>query len=357
MAQGDVKSLLKSFAKEYKAEVGTMGVRDDDPTRLQTGMFTFDLITGGGIPEGRMTLFYGYESAMKTTLALKCIAAAQHKYPERTPAFIDVEGHLDRTWAKKMGVDVDKLAHIIPQNAEQAVDIAESLLHAEDISIVVFDSLAALQVQSELDKSAEEFSPGRQALVINKFYRKATKALNDARVAGGFAPTLLLINQIRFKIGAGKFEDPETMPGGPAFKFASSLTVRLNGTDQMVKSVHKSLPAYKKISAIIRKHKVPIVAKKGELMVALMPIPEYGLDVGQLYAWNTVLGYLKNHDLFVKGEKGGWVLTHPGTGEQFVFATQDALRDHLRDDKDFATEVYAGLIRVVMDSGSVIEAE
>lgn len=354
----DVKGLLKGYEKQYKSPVGVMGIRDDEPTRLQTGMFTFDLITGGGIPEGRMTLIYGHEAAMKTTMALKMLAAAQRKYPKRTPAFMDVEGHLDRKWAKLMGVDVDRMAHIIPQNAEQAVDIAESLMAAQDISLIVFDSLAALQTQSELEKSAEDAIVGRQALAINRFYRKATHALNNARTEGGFCPTLVLINQVRFNLKAGPGQDPELMPGGPAFKFASSLTVRLNGSDVLVKTVHPTMPAYRRVSCIIKKNKVPVVAKKGELQVALMPIPEFGLKTGELYAWNTVLSYLKSLNLFTKPEKATeWELIHPATGEVEKFKVQDDLKTKLRDDIAYATTVYEGLIRAVMNSGDVVEAE
>ncbi|HEY0820965.1 MAG TPA: hypothetical protein VGD46_19420, partial [Rhizobacter sp.] len=297
----NVATLLKGFEKDYKAAVGVMGVRDDEPTRLPTGMFTLDLLTGGGLPEGRVTVIYGPESSMKTTLCLKAVASAQRRYPDRTAAFIDIEGHLDRKWAAKMGVDVDKLAHIIPQNAEQAVDIAEALLHAEDVSIIIFDSLAALQVQAELEKSAEDSTPGKQALVINRFYRKVTHALNDARVKGdGFMPTLVAVNQYRFKIGASKYEDPEVMPGGPAFKFISSLTLRVKGYDVIQKPIHKGLPAYKRIAFSIKKNKVPIVAKSGEMFIALLPIPEFNLQVGELYSWGTVLQYLKTLGLIVK---------------------------------------------------------
>lgn len=360
MAGGtSVKSLLKDYEKQYKAKVGVMGIRDDDPERLQTGMFTFDLQTGGGIPEGRVTLFYGLESAMKTTLSLKALAAAQRKYPDRTPAFIDVEGHLDRTWAKKMGVDVDRLAHIIPENAEQAVDITESLLAADDVSLIVFDSLAALLTTTELEKAAEENSPGRTGLIINRLYRKVTHALNTSRTVGAFMPTLVVINQVRYKIGVGPGQDPETMPGGPAFKFISSLTVRLGGSDIMDSKIHKALPAYKRISSIIRKHKVPICAKKAELLVALQPIPDLGLAVGDLYAWNTVLKYLKMLNLFAPGEgkAGGWNLVNPTTGEIEPYKTQDALKERLRTDLPYADTLYAGLIRTVMASGDVIDAD
>lgn len=354
-----VNALMKTMNKEYGVEVGTVGIRDDEPTRLPTGMFTFDLITGGGLPEGRVTVIYGHESAMKTTLCLKAIASAQRRYPDRTAAFVDVEGHLDRKWAKKMGVDVDKLAHIIPENGEQTIDIVEALLAADDISIVIVDSLAAMQVKAELEKSTDESVMGKSGLIIGRFYRKVTHALNVARINGGYCPTLVCINQIRMKMGTGPGQDPETMPGGMSFKFVSSLTVRLNGSDVVVKKVHPDLPAYRRISVIIKKNKVPIVAKKGELQVALRPIEEFNLQVGELYSWNTVLAYLKNTGLIAKneGKEGGWAVIHSDTGEVEVFKTQDELKYKLAEDVKYADRVYANLINKVRESDGVIEAE
>lgn len=354
-----IEAVLKGINKQAKKNIAAAGVRDDDPKRLPTGMFTLDLAIGGGLPHGRISLFYGAESAMKTTMALKAIASAQRRLPDRTAAFVDIEGLLDRTWAKKMGVDVDKLAHIIPENAEQACDIIEALMTADDVSIVVADSLAALQTQDELQKSVEEFTPGKQSMAINKLYRKVTHALNSARVAGAYGPIFIAINQTRANIGGGKYEDPDKLPGGKAFMFASSMTIRLNGSDVMLPSVHKTLPAYRKLSVICKKNKVPILAKKCELQVALMPIEEFNLDVGQLNTWPTVLSYLKSHDLFAKSEDkgGGWVLTHADTGELEKFKTQDELKAKCMGDVSYYDRVQENLISVVLSSGDMIDAE
>lgn len=360
MAGGNnVSAVMKAINKQAKKSLASTGVRDDDPVRLPTGMFTLDLMMGGGLPMGRVVLFYGSESAMKTTLALKATASAQRRYPDRTAAFVDIEGLLDRTWAKKMGVDVDKLAHIIPENAEQACDIIEALLAADDVSIVVADSLAAMQTQDELGKAVEEATVGRQAMAINKLYRKVTHALNDARVEGAFGPIFLAINQTRANLSGSKYEDPDKLPGGKAFMFASSMTIRLNGSDVMMPSVHKTLPAYRKLSVICKKNKVPILAKKCELQVALVPIEEFNLDVGQLNTWPTVLSYLKSHDLFAKSEDkgGGWVLTHADTGELEKFKTQDELKAKCMSDVTYYDRVQENLIKVVLAGGDLIDAE
>jgi len=351
-----MKDLLKDVAKQYKDEsIATLGAKIPDPERLSSGLFAFDLATGGGIPEGRCTILYGTEDSMKTSICLKLLAQAQKKYPNKTAVFIDIEGVFSRDWARTLGVDVDKLVYIHPDNAEQMVDIVEGILYTEDASLVVVDSLAALLTTHEADKSAEDAIVGRTGLVINKFYRKMSMALGKARRSGR-NPSVLCINQIRFKIGV-THGNPETMPGGPSFKYASSMTIRLYGKDIMESQVSKSLPAYKELSMIIQKHKVPILAKKAILQVALLPIPEYHLEIGEAYDWNTLLAYLKAMDLMVKGEgkKGGWVFTNPGTGESMPFGKIDELKTVVYEDQEFAAEVKLGLIQHMMKTDEVIE--
>lgn len=350
-----MKELLTEFHKTYKdPSIATMGVRVTDPLRLPSGLFAFDLATGGGIPEGRCTIVYGTEDSMKTTVCLKLIAQAQKKYPDKSAVFVDIEGVFSRDWAHTLGVDVDKLVYIHPDNAEQMVDIVEGILYTDDASLVVVDSLAALLTTHEADKSAEDAIVGRTGLVINKFYRKMSMALGKARRQGR-NPTVLCINQIRFKIGV-THGNPETMPGGPSFKYASSMTIRLYGKDVMETALSAKLPAYKEISMIIQKHKVPILAKKAIVSVALMPIPEYGLEVGEAYDWNTLLSYLRSMELLTKvdAKKGGWQLIDPDTGEVTLFKKQEELKTKVFSDPEYGQQLKSNVIEFMMKHEEVI---
>lgn len=348
-----IKDYLGKAAKYYKdPKIITLGVDVKDPDRLPSGLFAFDLATGGGIPRGRCSVMYGDEDSMKTTLCLKMIAQAQLMFPEQKAVFVDVEHVFSKNWARTMGVDVDNLVFVQPDNAEQMVDIVEGILHTDDVSVVVVDSLAALITQHEIDKSAEDAIVGRTGLVINKFYRRVSRALGAARRAGR-QPTLLVINQIRYKIGV-VYGNPETMPGGPSFKFASSMTIRFHGKDIMDSAVSTTLPAYKEINISIRKYKVPILAKKAVMQIALQPIEGYGLVVGQAYDWNTLRSYLKSMDFFVKNKKG-WELTHPGTGEITLYPKQDDLKDAVFNDATWGQELKSALIEAMMKTDEVLE--
>ncbi|MCA9556871.1 MAG: hypothetical protein KC933_43000, partial [Myxococcales bacterium] len=76
--------------------------------KISTGSLILDHALGiGGVPRGRVTEIYGPEGSGKTTLALSVVANAQRL--GGTAAFVDAEHALDPIYARKIGVDVDKL--------------------------------------------------------------------------------------------------------------------------------------------------------------------------------------------------------------------------------------------------------
>src|SRR6185437_13570864 len=76
---------------------------------IPTGLYTVDreVLGIGGIPRGRITEMFGAHSGGKSSLAQLAVAEAQKMGD--LAAYIDAEHALDVNWAKKLGVDVDKL--------------------------------------------------------------------------------------------------------------------------------------------------------------------------------------------------------------------------------------------------------
>ena len=291
----DLKNVLVKINKDFGQGVATVGVPKDLTDRIPTGIFQFDLATGGGIPQGKVSIIYGSESSGKTTLTLKLIAFVQRVLGKKA-VFIDLENSLDMEWAEKCGVLIDELVVMHPDTAEQTVDIVEAVLYADDVGIVVLDSLGAMTTENEIQSGADKMTLGGASLIVGKMIRKAVAAMNSQKKQG-FMPTLVLINQVRIKIGV-MFGDPETMPGGNAVRFASSLSVRLYGKDKIIKEVHSSLPAFKEVSAIIKKWKVPVVSRSFEYELCL--VPHDGLNLLDSPSWGTVSSFLKKHGVIRK---------------------------------------------------------
>src|ERR1700723_3555799 len=182
---------------------------------IPTGSISIDSALGvGGFPRGRVIEVYGPESGGKTTLTLHVIAEVQKLGGQA--AFIDAEHALDPVYARKLGVDVDNLLISQPDNGEQALEIAETLIRSNAVDIVVVDSVAALVPKAELEGDMGDAQMGLQARLMSQALRKLTAVTHKSQTG------LFFINQIREKIGV-MFGSPETTTGGRALKFYSSI--------------------------------------------------------------------------------------------------------------------------------------
>ncbi len=192
---------------------------------ISTGSLGLDIALGiGGIPRGRVIEIYGPESSGKTTLALHCIAEAQKQ--GGIAAFVDAEHAFDRSYAEKLGIDMENLLISQPDNGEQALEIAEHLIRSGAIDIIVIDSVAALVPRGELEGEMGDSKMGLQARLMSQALRKLTGAINKTKCSCVF------INQLREKIGV-MFGNPETTTGGNALKFYASVRLDIRRIGQI----------------------------------------------------------------------------------------------------------------------------
>ena len=191
---------------------------------LPSGSLSLDLALGGGYPKGRIIEIYGPESSGKTTLTLHAIAEIQKQ--GGTAAFIDAEHALDPSYARKLGVDTENLLIAQPDNGEQALEIAETLVRSNAVDLIVVDSVAALTPQAEIDGDMGDSHMGLQARLMSQALRKLTGIINKSKA------TVIFINQIRMKIGV-MFGNPETTTGGNALKFYASVRMDIRRTGQI----------------------------------------------------------------------------------------------------------------------------
>lgn len=211
--QATLDKIEKDFGK------GTIMKLGDQPTfnesTIPSGSISLDHALGiGGYPRGRVIEIYGPESSGKTTLAIHAIAEAQKM--GGIAAFIDAEHAFDRTYAKKLGVNVDTLLISQPDNGEQALEIADSLIRSGAIDIVVIDSVAALTPKAEIEGDMGDSKMGLQARLMSQALRKLTANISKTNTC------CIFINQLREKIGL-VFGNPETTTGGNALKFYASV--------------------------------------------------------------------------------------------------------------------------------------
>src|SRR5689334_4972840 len=195
-----------------------------DVELLPSGALSLDIALGGGYPKGRIIEIYGPESSGKTTLTLHAIAEIQKQ--GGTAAFIDAEHALDPNYAKKLGVDTDNLLVSQPDNGEQALEIAETLVRSNAVDLIVVDSVAALVPQAEIDGDMGDSHMGLQARLMSQALRKLTG------VAHRTGTCIMFINQLRMKIGV-TFGNPETTTGGNALKYYASMRLDVRRIGQL----------------------------------------------------------------------------------------------------------------------------
>lgn len=218
---------IEKIEKDYGK--GTIMKLGDHPVVatevISTGSIGIDMALGiGGFPKGRVIEIYGPESSGKTTLAIHAIAEAQKL--GGIAAFIDAEHAFDTLYAQKLGVDIENLLISQPDNGEQALEIADSLIRSGAIDIIVIDSVAALTPKSEIEGEMGDSKMGLQARLMSQALRKLTATISKTKCCCVF------INQLREKIGI-MFGNPETTTGGNALKFYSSVRIDIRKLSQI----------------------------------------------------------------------------------------------------------------------------
>lgn len=345
-----VAEMMALAQKDMGEDVGQIGGEYEDLPRIPTGIFEFDVASGGGFPMNKMSLIYGNESSTKTVHAMLAVANHQRLFPDKVCAYFALEGYHndDKKWFHSLGVDTDKLAVFRPTYAEQAVDLMDSFCWSSDAGLVVFDSVAAMLTASEFEDSAEKKRFGGSSIPVSSMSRKTTTALNKAPAK----PTIILINQPRTKIGV-MYGDPTTLPGGAAInKFQPCLVLKLYGKNEMDPKVSKALPAAKVVTATIQKHKMNIINVSAEYHVAMIPNPKKGLRPGHSDWFNSFKAYAEELGVLSKkkGSKGGWHCY----GEDYK--TLQELKDVLYGDPDIMTTITSDIIQRLAESGHIIEA-
>ncbi|MBL8967181.1 MAG: recombinase RecA [Spirochaetaceae bacterium] len=281
---------------------------------VPSGSILLDEALGvGGYPRGRVIEIYGPESSGKTTLALHAIAEAQKK--GGIAAFIDAEHALDPVYAKNLGVNIDELWVSQPDNGEQALDIAESLIRSGAVDIIVVDSVAALTPQAEIEGDMGDAHVGLQARLMSQALRKLTGTLAKSKTI------LVFINQIRMKIGV-MFGNPETTTGGNALKFYASVRLEVRKIETIEKGEEEAVGNRVRVKVV--KNKVAPPFRKVELEIM------FGKGISSS---GSLIDAAVKYDIVDK--KGAWY----AFGEEKIGQGRDNAKLFIEQNPEIAVEI------------------
>lgn len=187
---------------------------------IDTGICTLNEALGVmGWPVGRIIELRGQEASGKTTLAIRGLAEAQKKFPDKKVAIIDVENSFDPAWAELNGLDCSQIIFAQPDDMENALDIVEALCETGAISMILIDSVAAMVPRAELEGNMEDQQMGLQARLMSKGLRKIKGKASHSKT------TLIFINQ--FRSGIGPYASSKATPGGNALKYYASVIIEV----------------------------------------------------------------------------------------------------------------------------------
>jgi recombination protein RecA len=320
----DKSAALERTVQQIEKTYGPGAIMRMDRMRTQiegvsTGALSLDLALGGhGLPRGRVVELFGPESSGKTTLALHVAASAQRN--GGIAAVIDAEHALDPSWARKCGVNLEKLLVSQPDSGEEALEITEMLVRSASVDVIIIDSVAALIPRAEIEGHMGDTHVALQARLMSQALRKLTAAVSKTRTL------VIFINQIRMKIGV-MFGNPETTPGGRALKFYSSVRLDVRRTTT-IKEGEQAIGNRVKAKVVKNKMAAPFREAEFEIM----------FDSG-ISREGDLLDLAQTASIVVKS--GAWL----SFGDVRLGHGRENAKSFLRDNPDLAGEIEKKIIQ------------
>lgn len=207
----------------------TISISKGKKIRLPSKNLALNHQLGGGIPYGGILEEYGEESTGKSLLAMDfadaCISlGGMVLWGDAEACWVD-------DWAEKNGIDLDKVELLPDENVVEIISdwVADmcvyyrSMLENNEPILFVLDSLAVLESKDQVDVADTDSNDpfNARAKAISRMLRKRKPLFAKYGIC------VIFINQLRKKIGATKWEDPDTTPGGQAMKFYADIRLGL----------------------------------------------------------------------------------------------------------------------------------
>ena len=353
---GKLSTIITAGTKKYGGNVFLKASSAPcDFPRLPSGIFAFDFTTAGGIPIGASSCIWGPWATGKTYIAQKIVSNLESvcfkcfsfvwdckcATPDiRKAVYLDAEGGFDWSWAKSIGVPED-LTIVSGLVGEEYVDVFHSAIRADDVGLIVVDSLASMVPASEMEGSALDNYVMTTARMATYMVRKGKTLLLKER-RRGHNVAVLILNQVRMKM-ATPGQSPEEIPGGNASKHDFALSIR-TGRRAVSKKDSGGLPMHTTTSlglgGAMGKRKLLVLAGAAQFDVAASFEHEFTRGTPLDHA--VVLKYAIDGDFLVKTTKGYTFSIQDR--EPIEVKTQQALLDLWYDDSQQYLSAQRGII-------------
>lgn len=272
----------------------------------------------GGWGRGRIYQTAGKPSSGKTFMALIAMAEWQSRDPENCCCFIDAEYTYDPDWATKLGVDQDRVLLIKTNDGKRiftglvgapkknkitgkvtevpglldmiAADMSmthkvnerDVKLRLGKMGVIVLDSVAVMQAPAELESEVGKIQIAPLTRFLTTELKKLTPKVANSNVC------FIAINHVKTKIGE-MFGNPETTPGGAAWKHACSVMLMVapvSGKENVLEDENEEKYGHK-INIKVEKNKMGKPGKAAAFFIdftsGVTKIEEQLLDLACMY--------------------------------------------------------------------------
>lgn len=240
---------------------------------IPTGCLLLDLALGGGWAERKVCNLIGDSSSGKTLLATEAMANFLLKHPKGKPRFRDVEEAFIPSYARTLGVPVDKIdfgKKKLLTVEDLHADIAEVTAKARGPEFYVLDSVDALSDEAELSRGfGEPTFGGNKAKKMSELFRRIMAMIERSSV------TLMIISQVRADIGPFASARGTKQSGGWAVRFYRSQALYLTTKGKIYKTVRGlKKPLGMNVRAYVDKNRVGLPYREAEFPILF----GYGVD-------------------------------------------------------------------------------
>lgn len=238
-----------------------------------TGCLLLDLALGGGWAERKVCNLVGDSSSGKTLLATEAMANFLRKYPKGKARFRDVEEAFIPSYARTLGVPVDKIdfgSKKLLTVEDLHADIAAVTSKAKQPELYVLDSVDALSDEAELARGFSDATYGQnKAKKLSELFRRIMAMIEESSV------TLMIISQVRADIGPFASHRGTKQSGGFALKFYRSQALYLSTKAKIYKTVRGiKKPIGIDVRAFVDKNRVGLPYREAEFPILF----GYGVD-------------------------------------------------------------------------------
>lgn len=218
-----------------------------------------------------------------------------------------------------------------PDNGEQCLEIADTLVRSGGLDAIIIDSAAALVPRAEIEGDMGAPHVGLLAGLLSQGMRKMVGAAKRNNCA------VIFINQLREKVG-DVWGNHEVTPGGRALKFYSSVRIDIRRLKEKVRDGDKTIGTKTKVKVV--KNKVAPPFKEAEFNIM------YGTGVDRI---GELIDIAVKNEIISKS--GAW----HSYGDERLGQGQENAKNYLNENPEILKEIEAKVMSLIEIKNAVSE--